>query len=148
MSLFNRDKRDKGQSMVEMALVLPLLLLLMFGIIEGGRLFSSYVELQNHARDGARFASIKSGELDTSAKIIDWRDDILIPRIEANLLLLDPANLNVALTKSSVGTTDEWMEVTLTYSLELVTPFIGDILATDQVNNTIDLTAKIAMRGE
>ena len=148
MKLFNGHRKDRGQSMIEMALVLPLLLLLMFGIIEGGRLFSSYVELQNHARDGARYASIKSGELDTTAKIIQWRDDTLTPRIEGNLALLDPANLSVELTKSSMGTTDEWMEVTLTYTLELITPFIGDILATDEVNNTMDLTAKIAMRGE
>lgn len=139
---------DRGQSMVEMALVLPLLLLIMFGIIEGGRLFASYVELQNHARDGARFASIHSSEWTTASEIESWEDGALTTRIVGNLLLLDPANLSIELTKDSTVATDEWVEVTLIYTLKLMTPIISDLLATDPANSTIDLHAKIAMRGE
>lgn len=131
-----------------MALILPLLLLIMFGIIEGGRLFASFVELQNHARDGARYASIHSSEWSTAGQMETWEDGTLTSRIESNLLLLDPANLSIELTKDSSVSTDEYVEVTLTYTLELLTPIISDLLATDPVNSTIDLHAKIAMRGE
>ena len=141
-------KSDQGQSMIEMALILPLLLLIMFGIIEGGRLFASFVELQNHARDGARYASIHSSEWSTAGQMETWEDGTLTSRIESNLLLLDPANLSIELTKDSSVSTDEYVEVTLTYTLELLTPIISDLLATDPVNSTIDLHAKIAMRGE
>lgn len=51
-------KDQKGQALVEMALLLPLLLLVVFGITEFGR--ALYIEntLVNAARDGARKASI------------------------------------------------------------------------------------------
>src|SRR5436190_7967537 len=47
----------RGQTLVEFALTLPLLLLLMFGIIEFGRIFQAWVTLQNAARTAARYAS-------------------------------------------------------------------------------------------
>ena len=44
--------------MVEFALALPVLLLLIFGLIEFGMLFSVYVGLTNSAREAARAGSI------------------------------------------------------------------------------------------
>lgn len=46
---------DNGQAMVEFALVLPILLLVMFGIIEFGRLFFSYAMVSASSREGARY---------------------------------------------------------------------------------------------
>ncbi len=48
----------KGQALAEFALTAPLLLLLIFGIVEFGRAFQSWVTLQNAARAAARFASV------------------------------------------------------------------------------------------
>lgn len=50
-------KGRKGQSLVEFALMLPFLLLLIFMIIEFGRMFQSWVTLQNSARAAARYNS-------------------------------------------------------------------------------------------
>jgi hypothetical protein len=47
----------KGQSLVEFALMLPFLLLLIFMIIEFGRMFQTWVTLQNSARAAARYTS-------------------------------------------------------------------------------------------
>ena len=50
-----RSKPDEnGQGMVEFALVLPLLLLVMFGIIEFGRLLFIYSAVFTSSRDAAR----------------------------------------------------------------------------------------------
>jgi len=51
-----------GQTLVEFSLTLPLLLLLLFGIIEFGRIFQAWVTLQNAARAAARVAI--TGEYD------------------------------------------------------------------------------------
>jgi len=51
------QQRGKGQTLAEFALTLPILLLLLFGIIEFGRLFQSWVTLQNAARTAVRYAS-------------------------------------------------------------------------------------------
>ena len=45
---------DKGQDLVEYALVLPLFLLLFIGTIEFGLLFFQYTVITNAAREGAR----------------------------------------------------------------------------------------------
>lgn len=45
-----------GQTLVEFALTLPILLLLIFGIIEFGRMFQAWVTIQNAARTAARYA--------------------------------------------------------------------------------------------
>lgn len=48
---------NKGQTLAEFAITLPILLLLLFGIVEFGRIFQSWVTLQNAARTAVRYAS-------------------------------------------------------------------------------------------
>lgn len=57
-------KKPTAQSMVEFALVLPILLILIFGIIEFGRLFQAWLSVQNSARFAVRYAV--TGDYDTS----------------------------------------------------------------------------------
>ncbi len=51
-------KKQNGQAVVEFAVVLPLFLLVLFGIIYSGMLFYDYSVLSNLARSGAREAAI------------------------------------------------------------------------------------------
>lgn len=51
-------KTEKGQAMVEFALVLPVLLVLLCGIIDFGWLYYNQITLNNAAREGARYAVI------------------------------------------------------------------------------------------
>lgn len=53
-----RGRLDRGSSAVEFALVLPLLLLLLFGMIDFGRLLYTKVELSSAAREGARVLAL------------------------------------------------------------------------------------------
>ena len=48
--------RRRGQTLAEFAISLPLLLILVFGIVEFGRMFQSWVTIQNAARAAARYA--------------------------------------------------------------------------------------------
>lgn len=59
---------EKGQAMVEFALVLPILLTLLCGIIDFGWLYYNQITLNNAAREGARYAVI---HYDPST---DWKD--------------------------------------------------------------------------
>jgi len=52
-------KKRKGSAMVEMALVLPLLILLLVGIVEFSRVLMVKQVITNAAREGARAASIR-----------------------------------------------------------------------------------------
>jgi Flp pilus assembly protein TadG len=55
-------RREEGQTMVEFAIVLPVLCLLLFGIIQFGILFNNYLTLTDAVRAGARKAAV-SGPL-------------------------------------------------------------------------------------
>jgi Flp pilus assembly protein TadG len=59
---------DRGAAMVELALILPVLILLLVGIIEFGRAFNWQVSIQGAAREGARALALgeSSGEVDAA----------------------------------------------------------------------------------
>ena len=62
-------RREAGQELVEFALILPLLLLLFFGIIEFGRAILAYNTIANAAREGARQGIVdpNAGPIQTAA---------------------------------------------------------------------------------
>lgn len=53
----NFQRIRQGQGMVEFALALPVLLLLMFGVIEGGRLLFFFSSISSASREGARYGA-------------------------------------------------------------------------------------------
>src|SRR4051794_16728159 len=53
-----RVAREDGQAMVEMALILPILLMLILAIVQFGIAFNNYITLTDATRAGARKASI------------------------------------------------------------------------------------------
>jgi hypothetical protein len=65
MSMKRRSRRgDKGAAAVEMAIVLPLLVFLAFGVAEFGWAFAQKMDLNSAAREGARIAAITPGPTD------------------------------------------------------------------------------------
>jgi Flp pilus assembly protein TadG len=56
----NRRARRRGQSLVEFALVLPIFLLLIMGVIDAGRLVYMNSTLSNAAREGARTGAVEA----------------------------------------------------------------------------------------
>ncbi len=55
---FERRRGARGQGLVEFALTLPLMLLLIAGLIEFGRMLSIYNSVSNAAREAARYGSV------------------------------------------------------------------------------------------
>jgi Flp pilus assembly protein TadG len=53
-----RRTRDHGVAAVEFALVLPLLVMLLFGVVVSGLVYFDHLQLQSAARDGARAGSL------------------------------------------------------------------------------------------
>ena len=54
-------KKHKGQSVVEFALVLPLFLMMIFGIIYSGMMYHDYSTISNIARASTREAAVFAG---------------------------------------------------------------------------------------
>jgi len=89
----NNRSRQHGQAVVEFALVLPVVLLLLFGAIEFGRAYLRLHVLTNAAREGARVGSMPGSlEADVAAKVEEF---------------LASAGVDPATCSTSVSVTDE-----------------------------------------
>jgi hypothetical protein len=51
-------QHERGQSLVEMALALPLLLLILSGLLDLGRVYFTYLTIQDAATEGAAYLSV------------------------------------------------------------------------------------------
>lgn len=100
--MMKRLKNEKGQAMVEFALLLPILLILLLGIIDFGWLFYNQLALNNSCREGARFAVVNTGKQNRAELIEDRVISVTPPQLLEDL------------------------EITLTWS-NLVQPLQGDI---------------------
>ena len=61
-------KSEKGASAVEFALILPILVILVFGIVQCGIAYNNYIALTHAAREGARLAAVNMDETES----IEW----------------------------------------------------------------------------
>lgn len=66
-----RLKNERGQAMVEFALVLPILILLLCGIIDFGWIFSNKIAADNASREAARYAAIHYTDATFSESQVD-----------------------------------------------------------------------------
>jgi hypothetical protein len=64
-----RGASERGAALVEMALVLPLLLMIVFGVVEFGMTYSNYINLRDGVRNAARSASVGSFGTTTSCNL-------------------------------------------------------------------------------
>lgn len=125
-----KRKNEKGQSIVEFALVIPLLLIFVMAIIEFGFMFNAYLTISSASREGARLGAL--GETNTAIEL----------RVDSVSNTLDLNNINVAVTPSSRDRGD-MVRVTVSYDYQLITPIISNILSP-----FVNLEAETVMRVE
>jgi len=125
-------KGEQGQALVEMALVLPLFLLLLFGVIEMGRVGYAYISVINAAREGGRVAAIGGTDLEIKSSI------------ENAATSLDSMNLSIIITPLEVDR-ESGQEVTVdvTYPVQLVIPIISNVIP-----NPVVVSSSMVMRIE
>jgi Flp pilus assembly protein TadG len=61
-----RRNQDRGAQLVEFAMLAPLLIILLLGIVEFGYLFGQYNEVRHGAHEGARLAAVDDASLGTN----------------------------------------------------------------------------------
>jgi Flp pilus assembly protein TadG len=76
-------REEDGQSLVELAVVLPLLLLLLLGIMDFGRAFNYWITETQVASEGARRAAVNLGSSGTLLQTY-VRDQIQVGDLKKN----------------------------------------------------------------
>lgn len=74
MARFGRLKSESGQALVEMAMTLVLFVMLVFGILDAGRMLWSYSLVSNAAREAVRYAIVRgenSGDREATAAQVE-----------------------------------------------------------------------------
>ena len=84
-------KKENGQSAVEFALVLPILLLIVCGILDFGWLFYNQLSVENACREGARVGCVNSQDAQLT-QIVTNKVEAILPDN------LDPVKVDVKLT--------------------------------------------------
>jgi Flp pilus assembly protein TadG len=110
---------QKGQTMVEFALVLPLLALLLFGVIQFGVVFNNYIDLTDATRAGARKAAVSRQTLDPAGPAGVTRQAVIN---SAGDITLDPAKVTVTSTGPGGGWTpgdDVTVQAAYPYTISL-----------------------------
>jgi uncharacterized protein (UPF0333 family) len=123
-------KDKKGQSVIEFALVLPILLLVLFGITEFGRAIMVTNVLNTASREGARLAAVSAvgDSLAVRSRVVE---------------VLDAANVDAKDIIIQFSLPDKSVEVTVTSDFEVLS---GGVL--DPFVGTFELKGKTVMRYE
>jgi Flp pilus assembly protein TadG len=103
---------EKGQTMAEFAIVLPVLCLVFFGIFQFGVLFNNYVTLTDAVRAGARTAAVSRDDADPVGAATT--------SVRNSGADLNQANLNVTVTSSWTAGSDVTVTATYPYSISLL----------------------------
>ena len=144
-----RFGRRPGQALVEFVLIAPILLMLVFGLIDFARAWSASHAIADATREGARMLVVNEGSQFTDAEEV-IRRRLATARLNADRLQVEFSVDQETWVDSSSGVQPaghgepQGVRVTYAYDFWLVGPLIG--LATGE--RTISLVSTITMRGE
>jgi hypothetical protein len=121
-------RRERGQSIIEAAIVLPILLLLVAASVDFGRAFDAYIVLTNAVREGARFGTMRRPQPPVS----DIENIVVVDVLGSgtNITQMDEFSAadNVDVLTSSTAVT-----VTASYEFDL---WFGGIIGTPEITLT------------
>jgi Flp pilus assembly protein TadG len=121
----------RGQALVEFALILPLFIILLVGILDGGRLVYGYHTANNAAREGARQAIVDQTLPHIQQRASEHAVALGIAPADVVVDYRQPDDETVGSCNSSLGTDAIYgciAVVQVPYSYEAATPIIGALV--------------------
>ncbi|HEX7976774.1 MAG TPA: TadE/TadG family type IV pilus assembly protein [Anaerolineales bacterium] len=117
-------RRERGQELVEYALLLPIFLLLLMVLLDMGRAIYYYSTVQNAARAGARYGIVHTND---TAGVAAAARQIAVG--------LDPANFTVTVVWdiTPAGSIPDTVNVRVAYHFDIITPIIGTLIGSNQI---------------
>ena len=132
---WKRNGKEKGQSLTEMALVLPVILVILAGVVDLGRLYYVTVALTDAAGEGATYAAIDPSNTDE-----------IIARTQAStggLVQVGTEQVTVDCPSVTAGST---VTVSVSYDFTVATPLVN-LLVPDGVVTLQGVASEIILTG-
>lgn len=131
------NRAEGAQSLVELAVALPVMVLILLGTIDFGMAIFSYAILRDSAQEGALYGSFNpanKAEIENRARNISPREDNAVFSSPINLRDNSLVTVNIkALGASCQGSTKgvaNSIQVSVSYNYPLIMPFIRPIVGT------------------
>ena len=135
------QRGEKGQALVEFALLVPIFLILLFAIVDFGMGFHSWITVTNSAREGARLGAVQGTTLQIETRVRDTAT-----------LINEDTNMTVTVTNAADngGDPGESVVVQVDYDYDLITPLASLVafLTGDIIGPTLELSSTAEMRLE
>ena len=105
----NRRDGEKGQNLVEFAMVVPIFLILVFSIVDFGMGFHAWITVTNAAREGARIGAVGADSATIEARVVDTAGDLVGDDLAVTVV-------------NAQGAPGDSVSVDVQYDYELITP--------------------------
>jgi Flp pilus assembly protein TadG len=139
-------RAERGQTLAEFAIVLPMFLLLIFGVVECGRLFNAYITVQHSAREAARYAVTGNDSVVPGNRVESIRQVALehLSPLGGSPTVSVSSRADVgtpSFTANSAGGPCDQVQVEVSHEFEFIFNFIG-------IGPTVDIEASERMISE
>ena len=134
----SRSIHRRGQALAEFALVLPLVLLFIGGIVELGRAWNIKQVVTDAAREGARYTVVKDADVDSTDVKAKIMERLALGSIETATITIEPSA--------------QWRQTGQPMTVSVETQFkmglIGTLLGWAGVPPTVTISTQATMRNE
>jgi hypothetical protein len=136
--------QTKGQSLVEMALILPILLMVIFGIVDLGYYVYGYATIYQAARNGSEKASQVPPTTDNVGDPSDpCTNAVLVATAQGAVLFPDIKNtVQISYPSSNLREVGQPVQVGIVYTIEPLTPLFKMVPLGNQGVMTVRVTAR------
>jgi len=147
ISRLRRRPRSRGQSLVEFALILPLLLVFLATVLDLGRIYYANISLLNAAREGAFQASKTPGSFQANQPC-NTNTNLIVCRVqlESKGSMVEIAASDIGVTCSKTGCpveADSTVRVEVSGQFQLITPILGFIFGGQTIDMESSATQQI-----
>jgi len=143
-----RCREPKGSALIELALVVPLFLLLVFAVCDFGRLFFVETTLENALRQAARYAVTGNHQPDAKHPGQNLsRVDSILQVAQQAAIGIDVTGIQISSVNGGAGSAGgpgDTVIISLTSNVQLITPLVAAFFK----NGIYTFTVSVRMKNE
>ena len=143
---FRGRSRSRGQSIVELALILPVLMLLVASTLDLGRMFYSQITITNAAREGAYEAAYNPTNFQANAPCNKDLNRVMcrvLSESKGSFVTVDKADVALACTPTCATGIGNNVKVTVLGHFKLLTPIMAPFFGGSDVTINSSASAQI-----